>query len=196
MSTSLSIAVVDDDDAVREGSVLILDRDDRSVQGFSSGEHFLDQGAVESWDVVFLDLKMPGKSGFDILRILTEGGAAPYPIIMISAHADVAAAVRAMRLGAFSFIEKPFRPEDLEDAITEATASATPSENTSREKLLDKLTPREREVAECLDRGLTNKEVASELGCSPRTVEIHRARVFEKLEVRNVAGLVRAMAGR
>lgn len=194
MSEPFRIAVVDDDDSVREGTRLVLERDDRNIEVFPDGAAFLKAAEAQAWDVAFLDLKMPDLSGFDVLRMLTtDTDRPPFPVVMISAHGDIAAAVQAMRLGAFSFIEKPFTPESLEQAIDDLSEAAP---RDTRAALLDRLTPREREVAECLDEGLSNKEVAQRLGCSPRTVEIHRARVFEKLDVRNVAGLVRALAGR
>jgi two-component system response regulator DctR len=184
------IAVVDDDAAVREGAVLVLEGHGREVAAFSGGEAYLaHEGA---FDLTFLDLKMPGLSGFEVLRRLAERGGVP-PVVMISAHGDVQAAVQAMRLGAQGFVEKPFTPDDLEEAIR---AAASGGEREDRDAILEGLTPREREVAVLLDEGLSNKEVANELDCSPRTVEIHRARVFEKLGVRNVAGLVRLLSGR
>jgi len=187
----MRIAVVDDDDAVREGAALVLEADGRHVQGFADGAAFL--GDEGPWDFAFVDLKMPGLSGFDVLRALSDRNT-QFPVVMISAHGDVQAAVQAMRLGASGFVEKPFTPETLEQAIAEALAGASPGDG--RAALLERLTPRERDVAVLLDEGLSNKEVAAQLGCSPRTIEIHRARVFEKLDVRNVAGLVRALAGR
>lgn len=190
------IAVVDDDDAVREGAAIVLETDGRVIDAFPRGEDFLRAAEGEGWDVVFLDLKMPGLTGFDVLRRLSESqGSLPFPVVMISAHGDVQAAVQAMRLGASGFVEKPFTPEALEEAIEDVTQTDD-GERPARETLLSKLTPRERDVAALLDEGLTNKEVAAKLGCSPRTIEIHRARVFEKLDVRNVAGLVRALTGR
>lgn len=189
----MRIAIVDDDDAVRQGAGLVLETDGREVETYSRGDAFLE--APRNWSIVFLDLKMPGLSGFDVLRALGDGGPLPFPVVMISAHGDVAAAVQAMRLGAQGFIEKPFTPEMLEEAIEDALRPDTAEGAETRETLLARLTPRETDVAELLDRGLTNKEVAQSLDCSPRTVEIHRARIFEKLGVRNVAGLVRALAG-
>ena len=195
MQKTKMIAVVDDDVAVREGAVLVLEQHDRVVEGFAHGEAFLEKGRAQAWDAVFLDLKMPGLSGFDVLRELMSGsGNLPYPIAMISAHGDVSAAVQAMRLGASTFIEKPFSPEMLEEALCDALRPVGDVVSEARASLLAKLTPRECEVAELLDEGLSNKEVALRLDCSPRTIEIHRARVFTKLGVRNVAGLVRILA--
>lgn len=186
----MKIAVVDDDAAVREGAAIVLERPGREIAPFADGQAYLDHEG--SFDLTFLDLKMPSLSGFEVLRRLAERGPVP-PIVMISAHGDVQAAVQAMRLGARGFVEKPFTPEDLEGAISDLAENEVVSDRTA---LLEKLTPREREVAVLLDEGLSNKDVARQLDCSPRTIEIHRARIFSKLEVRNVAGLVRRLSGR
>ena len=193
MTDKQFIAVIDDDVSVRESVLLVLDAGGYDGTGFESGDQFLEAGLGQNWAMAFLDLRMPGSSGFDVLRALGNDDGLSFPVIMISAHGDVQAAVQAMRLGAFSFIEKPFTADALLEAAQEAIgqhgsqAPATPD-------LLANLTPREREVAQLLNEGLSNKEVARSLDCSPRTVEIHRARVLRKLEVRNVAGLVRLLA--
>jgi FixJ family two-component response regulator len=184
------IAIVDDDDAVREGAALVLEREGRTITTFTGGSGFL--ASDEPFDLAFLDLKMPGLSGFDVLRKLAEEERS-LPVVMISAHGDIQAAVQAMKLGAHGFVEKPFTSEDLEAVIGDLTAVS--DKGPGREAALEGLTPREREVALLLHEGLANKEVAARLGCSPRTVEIHRARVFEKLGVRNVVGLVRCLSG-
>ncbi|NRA31405.1 MAG: response regulator transcription factor [Parvularculaceae bacterium] len=188
----MRIAIVDDDDAVREGAVIVLEGEGREVTAFPNGTSFLAQ--EPAFDIVFLDLKMPDTSGFDVLRELQRDGQLPCPVVMISAHGDVQAAVQAMRLGASGFVEKPFTATDLEQSLSMATSE--PAEAASRDAVLGNLTPREKEVALLLDQGLSNKEVARELSCSPRTVEIHRSRVFEKLSVRNVAELVRLLSAR
>lgn len=185
----MKIAIVDDDAAVREAIAVVLEAPTREVMAYADGASFL--AASGSADIVFLDLRMPGLSGFEVLRALGQRGGHP-PVVMISAHGDVKAAVEAMRLGAAGFIEKPFTPDDLETAIQEATGTVPPP--APQRELLDRLTAREREVALLLFEGLSNKEVALRLACSPRTVEIHRARIFEKIGVKNVAGLVRRLS--
>lgn len=192
MSETPRIAVIDDEASIRDAALLVLESAGHEAVAFENGDAFLTEGANEAWALAFLDLKMPGSDGFDVLASLGDGrDAPPFPIVMISAHADVQAAVRAMKLGAASFIEKPFSAEDLlgavEDVQGDTIQGAAPD-------VLEELTPREREVAVHLNEGMTNKEVARALDCSPRTVEIHRARVLKKLEVRNVAGLVRLMS--
>ncbi|MEL6227637.1 MAG: response regulator [Pseudomonadota bacterium] len=195
MSDNKRIAIIDDDASIRDGVSMILEAAGYQPTGFVSGDAFLDSGRSEDWRVGFLDLKMPGRSGFDVLRELTvDGQPLPFPIIMISAHGDVKAAVQAMKLGASSFVEKPFTAEALEEAVADIGTPAPVASET--DALMSELTPRERDVAHLLDEGLTNKEVARKLDCSPRTVEIHRARVLKKLGVKNVAGLVRLLSGR
>ncbi len=181
------IAVVDDDPAVRESLAAFLDAPDRDVVSFETGDAFLTAFEETKPQLVFLDLKMPGRSGLDVLKALSPPS---IPIIMVTAHGDVPAAVQAIKLGAADFMEKPFAPE----AVDEAVASAMRADEKPNAAALEPLTPREREIAEALATGLSNKEVALDLDISHRTVEAHRARIFEKLNVRNVAGLVRLMA--
>ncbi|MEM0930345.1 MAG: response regulator [Pseudomonadota bacterium] len=194
MPEPLRVAVVDDDDSVRDSALLVLAGFGHEAVGYKSGDDFLEEGATETWSAVFLDLKMPGRTGLQVLQDLQEEHPSlPYPVLMISAHGDIQVAVQAMKLGATSFIEKPFTAEQLTDAVLDVTETHESGQGPSA--LLAELTPREREVAELLTEGLSNKEVGRSLDCSPRTVEIHRARVLKKLGVRNVAGLVRLMVG-
>jgi two-component system response regulator FixJ len=181
------IAVVDDDDAVRDSLAVFLRQGRRRVSCFANGEAFLAAAPEDPPDLLLLDLKMPGLSGLEVLRRL---GRPRFPIIMISAHGDIAAAVQAVKLGAFDFVEKPFAPESIEAAIAAARDRAEPPRAAAR---LADLTEREREIAAALGEGLTNKEIARRFDISPRTVEVHRARIFEKLGVRNVAGLIRLL---
>lgn len=184
------IVIVDDDAAIRDSLSVYLAGDGRRVTCFDDGEAFLAAAQGDPPDCLFLDLKMPGLSGLDVLRRLSRPS---FPIIMISAHGDVSVAVQAIKLGATDFIEKPFAPEGLDETIDEAIAAAR-GERAASGGRLDALTQREREIALALNEGLSNKEIARDLDISPRTVEVHRARVFEKLGVRNVAGLVRLLA--
>lgn len=187
----LRIAVIDDDEAVRSGVMLVLERQDRCVRGFASGNEFLNTLSADKdcCNLALIDLKMPGLSGLDVLRAL---GTPPFPILMMSAQGDVKSVVQALKLGATDFIEKPFTAEELDHAIANALGELEQPDR--QQTILDALTPREREVALLLNEGLTNKEIAQRLDCSPRTVEIHRAHVFKKLDVRNVTGLVHLLA--
>ena len=143
--------------------------------------------------VCFSISKCPAFSGRDVSPPRPRP---PFPVIMISAHGDVSVAVQAIKLGATDFVEKPFAPEALDEAIEEAIAATRGADDRrpAAGGRLDALTQREREIALALNEGLSNKEIARDLDISPRTVEVHRARVFEKLGVRNVAGLVRFLA--
>ena len=189
----LRIAVIDDDEAVRSGVMLVLERQDRCVRGFASGNEFLNTLSADKdcCNLALIDLKMPGLSGLDVLRAL---GTPPFPILMMSAQGDVKSVVQALKLGATDFIEKPFTAEELDHAIANALGELEREQAPPHQAVLDTLTPREREVALLLNQGLTNKEIAQRLDCSPRTVEIHRAHVFKKLGVRNVTGLVHLLA--
>lgn len=188
------ISIVDDDATIREGLEIVLAGRDRSIATYPSGEAFLEalaQGATLP-DIAFIDLKMTGITGIEVLEAVHEK---PFVKVMITGHGDVANAVRAIKLGAFDFIEKPFQIEALEALISAIEGKDGDLDGLARTDIAPTsvLTPREAEVALALNRGLTNKEVARELDLSPRTVEIHRARIFEKLEVRNLAGLVKLL---
>ncbi len=189
----LHIIIVDDDSAVRDSLSACLERDGRRITCFPDGESLLAVVEANPPDILFLDLKMPGISGLDVLRRLAKP---TFPVVMISAHADISIAVQAIKLGASNFIEKPFEPEIIEYAIREAQAFEPSLQILPATDRLAMLTERERDIALALNDGLTNKEVGYNFDISPRTVEIHRARVFEKLGVRNVAGLVRILSGR
>ncbi|MEN0654191.1 MULTISPECIES: response regulator transcription factor [Hyphobacterium] len=185
---TLHIAVTDDDDAVRDALAAVLEAPGRTIRTHAHGLAFIESLDEFTPDAAFLDLKMPVLTGLDVLRRI---GRVPFPIIMVSAHGDIATAVEAVRLGAYDFVEKPFTPDVIETALERALSQD--SDVSSQEAFIT-LTERETEIARALNRGLTNKEIAREFDISPRTVEIHRARVFGKLGVRNVAGLVRLIA--
>ena len=185
---TLHIAVTDDDDAVRDALAAVLEGPGRTIHTHAHGLAFIESLDKFTPNAAFLDLKMPVLTGLDVLRRI---GRVSFPIIMVSAHGDIATAVEAVRLGAHDFVEKPFTPDVIETALERALSRD--NEASSPEAFIN-LTERETEIAHALNRGLTNKEIAREFDISPRTVEIHRARVFGKLGVRNVAGLVRLMA--
>jgi FixJ family two-component response regulator len=184
----LHIVVVDDDDAIRDSLSVFLSSKGRRISCFADGESFLAQAEKDPPGLLFLDLKMPGLSGLEVLRRLDRPR---FPVIMISAHGDISVAVQAIKLGAADFVEKPFAPEAIEEAIV--SLSHTSPVRTIDGDPLESLTDRERQIALALNEGRTNKEIARDFDISPRTVEVHRARIFEKLGVRNVAGLVRLL---
>ncbi len=191
------VYVVDDDEAVRDSLTLLLKAVGLTGQTFSSAAEFLSNYDPEQHGCLVADIRMPGMSGLDLQDELNRGGA-QIPLIFITGHGDVPMAVDAMKSGALDFIEKPFRDQDLLDRVQQALAwdKERRIENLKtlaiRERLAT-LTPRETEVMECVVQGQANKVIAIDLGVSQRTVEIHRARVMEKMAVRSVAKLVRAV---
>ncbi len=191
------VYVVDDDEAVRDSLSLLLKAVGLTGQTFSSAAEFLDDYDPEQHGCLVADIRMPGMSGLDLQDELNRRGA-QLPLIFITGHGDVPMAVDAMKSGALDFIEKPFRDQDLLDRVQQALAwdKERRIENLKtlaiRERLAT-LTPRETEVMECVVQGQANKVIAMDLGVSQRTVEIHRARVMEKMAVRSVAKLVRAV---
>ena len=195
MSTSRPICIVDDDEAVRDSLQALFEAEGFEAVAFGSARSFLDDGPAGAGCLV-TDLRMPDMNGLELLGALAGRAEAP-PVIMITGHGDVPMAVRAMRLGAADFIEKPFdaqvlvrRVHEVLRAATSADAGAPAAADDVRRRL-ELLTPREREVLEQLVIGRSNKAIGLALEISPRTVEIHRARVMEKLAVGSLAQLVR-----
>jgi two-component system response regulator FixJ len=195
MPASRTICVVDDDEAVRDSLQILFEAEGFGVVAFASARDFLDDGLALAGCLV-TDLRMPDMNGLELLGALAGRAEAP-PVIMITGHGDVPMAVRAMRLGAADFIEKPFDPQVLvarvRDVLGAATSADTgaPAATHDTRRRLELLTPREREVLEQLVIGRSNKAIGLELAISPRTVEIHRARVMEKMAAGSLAQLVR-----
>ena len=186
-TTCAAICVVDDDPLVRKTIEAILLEEGNTVEGHPSGASFLD--AVKAggrYDCVLLDVNMPDMSGLDVLQHLGNGKG--LPIVMISGQGDISTAVEAMRKGATDFIEKPFTPEQLLAAVSLATA--LPRASTPPTELAG-LSARELEVLELLANGDANKVIAYKLGISQRTVEVHRAKIMERMGVKTFAELVR-----
>lgn len=193
--TKATVYVVDDDQAVRDSLGLLLRSVGLPCQLFESGQAFLDAWQDDWHGCLLLDIRMPGMSGMELHERLRERHIS-IPVIFVTGHGDVPMAVEAMRNGAFDFIQKPYRDQELLDRVNQALnweASQRSTENRRRElqQRYESLTPREREVMECVVRGLANKVIAMDLELSQRTVEIHRARVMEKMGARSLAELVR-----
>jgi len=191
------IYVVDDDAAVRDSLTLLLRAVGLTGQAYSSAAEFLQNYDPEQHGCLVADIRMPGMSGLDLQDELNRLGA-HIPLIFITGHGDVPMAVDAMKSGALDFIEKPFRDQDLLDRVNQAVSWDKERRTRNLETLairerLAALTPRETEVMERVVQGQANKVIAMDLGVSQRTVEIHRARVMEKMEVRSVAKLVHAV---
>lgn len=200
-SERLTVFVIDDDSAVRDSVALMLGLAGFRTSVFADAEAFL-AAWKDNWaGCVVADVRLPGRSGVELLDELRKRGAA-LPFVIITAHGDVPTARAAFRSQAVDFLEKPFDHQQLCAAIETAFALEErrikwhDSRRVDAEKL-GRLTSREREVLEQAARGLHAKEIAAALGISPRTVEVHKTRIMEKLGVRNVAELVRfAIAAR
>lgn len=195
MTNESTVFIVDDDRGLRNAMELLMRSVALPFQTFGSADEFLSQHQGDSGGCLVLDIRMPGLGGLELQDRLIEAGST-LPIIFITAHGDVPMAVEAIQKGAFDFIQKPFRHQDLLERIREAL-QADVERRVEREKRtdvsgrLEKLTPREREVMKLVVTGKPNKIIAFELDLSQRTVEIHRARVMKKMGAGSLADLVR-----
>lgn len=189
------VYVVDDDKAVRESLGLLLTSYGLASATFESGPAFLAVCDPERISCLVADIRMPGMSGLELQQVLAERKIG-IPIIFITGHGDVPMAVSAMKSGAMDFLTKPFRDQDLLDRISKALAQARGSHEERQQGAeirarYESLTPREAEVMALVVKGCANKVIAMDLGVSQRTVELHRARVMQKMAVRSLAELVR-----
>ena len=192
---SPTVFLVDDDEAVRDSLGLLMKSVALTSRSFASADEFLAEYDPESPGCLVLDIRMPGMSGMELQQKLIEMRAI-LPIIFITGHGDIPMAVEAMQRGAVDFIPKPFRDHELLDRINKAIEDDRENrdallERKEVEKRVEKLTPREKQVMELVVQGKANKVIAGDLEVSQRTVEIHRARVMEKMQVRSLAQLVR-----
>ena len=197
MNKDAMVMVVDDDAGVRNAMRSLLKSVGLASQLYASAQEFLDTYQPSQPGCLVLDIRMPGMSGLDLQQELNLRGAT-IPVIFMTGHGDIPMAVEAMQHGAFDFLQKPFRDQDLLDRIQKAIARDAKlreslGEHSRIRTRLESLTEREREVMDLMILGKQNKAVAQDLGVSPRTIEIHRARVMEKMDVQSVAELVRMM---
>lgn len=190
----IRLYIVDDEELVRNTLIAVLQSAQYDVQAFPSGVEFLKVLPELNPGCVILDVRMPQMSGLDVLEILKQN----HPemlVIMMSGFADVSMAVKAMQSGASSFVEKPFNAKDvldtLESVLQTSSSNANSVTNADIDALFSNLSKREVEVLSLLVQGKQNKVVARELDISPRTVEVHRARIMQRLEVTSFAELVR-----
>ena len=189
------VYIVDDDEAVRDSLSVLLESKGYAVKSFVSAPEFLSAAPLLPVGCLIVDIRMPEMDGLELQQHLTDRSL-DFPLIVITGHGDVPLAVRAMKAGAVDFIEKPFASEailsSLEAALTRLT---TPSEEDPAKAAaiakLALLSSRERQVLQGLLAGLPNKSIAYDLGISPRTVEIHRARLMDKMSARNLSELIR-----
>ena len=190
-----TVFVVDDDADLRESLGWLFESAGLRFKSYSTAQEFLTDYKPEEPGCLLLDVRMPGLSGLDLQEELRRRGVPP-PIIIMTGHARVPMAVRALKGGAIDFIQKPFSDQSLLERIRQAIDldRRTRQARTEAAKfaaLLTYLTPREREVMDLVIAGKPNKIIAADLGISPKTVEIHRGRVMEKMQVESVAELVR-----
>jgi two-component system, LuxR family, response regulator FixJ len=191
------VFIVDDDEAVRASLRLLLKSVGLAATALGSAQEFLASHDASQPGCLLLDIRMPGMSGLELQQQLNLRGAI-MPVIFITGHGDVPMAVEAMKHGAFDFLQKPFRDQELLERVQRALAKdqenrVALSQHSKIRARLESLTPREREVLELMTRGMPNKVMAADLGISQRTVEIHRARVMEKMAASSLAQAVRML---
>jgi two-component system, LuxR family, response regulator FixJ len=189
------VHVIDDDDALRESLAFLLRTAQIDVQDYSSASAFLDALPDLNLSCIITDVRMPGLSGIDLLKRLKDLKI-NVPVIVITGHADVPLAVEAMKFGAIDFLEKPFDDEVLTASVHSALNSRQGESNRHIERVaiesrLDNLSNRERDVLAGLVAGRANKQIAFDLGISPRTVEIYRANLMDKMRAASLSDLVR-----
>lgn len=188
------VFVVDDDKAMRDSVCMLLESVGIAFRMFSCASDFLASCDPKQEGCLLLDVRMPGMSGMELLGVLKSQGVL-LPVILITGHGDVPMAVRALKQGAFDFIQKPFNTQELLDRVQ--AALKLDRENRLRLREIDRrrthieaLTKREREVVDLIVAGNSSKAIAMKLGISPKTVDVHRASILKKLDVRTVAEIV------
>ena len=189
------VFVVDDDEGMRQSLKNLIGSVGLQVKVFASAQEFLRSKLTDVPGCLVLDVRLPGLSGLDLQKRMVDAHM-EIPIIFITGHGDIPMTVRAMKAGAVEFLTKPFRDQDLLDAIQQALERDRTSRGQRREieelrSGFDSLTPREREVMGLVVAGLLNKQIAGELGTSEATVKIHRHQVMEKMGAGSLAELVR-----
>ena len=189
------VHIVDDEEAIRRSASFMLKTSGYAVETWPTGAAFLSEVRHAAEGCILLDVRMPEMDGLEVQQALLDRGVT-MPVIVLTGHADVSIAVRAMKAGAVDFLERPFEKAVLIAAIEPAfgrmaAADGAVARAAEAEVILAVLTPREREVLDGLAQGLPNKTIAYDLGISPRTVEVHRANLMAKLDVRSLSDALR-----
>lgn len=196
--TEPTVFIVDDDEGVRDSLSMLIGTNGVRVETYGSAQGFLERYHPDQAGCLILDMRLPDLGGLDVLEKLAETGGL-LPVIILTGHGDVPAAVHAMKVGAMDFIEKPVDGGRLLDRITQAIEQDRRNRSQSADHArlaarIDQLTPREREIMELIVGGKANKVIAIELQISERTVELHRSRIMKKLQARSLAELIQISA--
>ncbi len=192
---ALQVAIIDDDEAVRDSLGWLLEAQGYAVSRFRSADHFLQNWNSTTTGCLVLDIRMPGMTGIELHDLLVSEGH-QVPVIFITGHGDVPMAVSRMKKGAVDFLQKPFNQDELRKLVEQALAHANSLRDNAKQQAdqqqrLAKLTQRENQVLERIVAGRLNKQIADDLDISIKTVEAHRANIMEKLSARTMADLMK-----
>jgi len=189
------VYVIDDDESMRRGLTNLFESVGLRVEAFGSAPELLQRKLPDVPSCVVLDIRLPGMSGLDFQTLL-EKAAIHIPIVFVTGHGDIPMSVKAMKAGAADFLTKPFRQQEMLDAVTAAIERDRKRRKDEKivsnlRALFETLTPREREILALVSAGLMNKQIAAEIGIAEITVKIHRGRIMKKMGTRSLADLVR-----